>query len=295
MPEDDRLLTEGLVNSYIHDPNTLVLCVLVGSDDTLDKGAALKLLTDAGKLESTIIALTKSDKVHEDDVEDNIFKRVLLKFDTSPTKLEGLKGCVAVVNRKHQDSSLTLEQAADKELEVFAKMLHEAQGEYKDAAMQHQLAARLTSKQLMVMLDKMYHAHITSKWVDATLVTIAGKQSEVLKTLESLGPAPETMSHADVLTPLFCRVSLQSTLCISSLCLRLSACMRACLLTSAVSALHIALGMSKIEDQLMSIAATKYACQVIFSCLHNKCLFSFACTVLSSQNDILYASVQPPY
>lgn len=233
LPEDDRVLTEGLVNSYIHDPNTLVLCVLVGSDDTLDKGAALKLLTDAGKLESTIIALTKSDKVHEDDIEDNIFKRILLKSDTSPTQLEGLKACVAVVNRKHQDSSLTLEQAAVKEREIFAKMLHEAQGEYKDPAMQHQLAARMTTKQLMDMLNKMYHAHIKDKWVDATLKRMSHVQSEVLKTLESLGPAPETLSHADVLTPLFCKVSLQSTLCISCFCLRLSACLRACLLTSA--------------------------------------------------------------
>ena len=135
LPEEDRIQTERLVNSYISDPNTLVLCVVEGTDAVLDKGNALKVVIDANKLGSTILALTKSDKVHEDDVEDYIFRRILLKSGTTPAHLEGLKGCVAVVNRKHQDIALTLEEAADKELQVFAQMLHEAEGEYKASAM----------------------------------------------------------------------------------------------------------------------------------------------------------------
>ncbi len=32
LPEQDRIQTERLVNSYISDPNTLVLCVVEGTD-----------------------------------------------------------------------------------------------------------------------------------------------------------------------------------------------------------------------------------------------------------------------
>ena len=42
-------------------PNTLVLCVVAATDAALDQGAALKLLIDANKLDSTIVALIKSD------------------------------------------------------------------------------------------------------------------------------------------------------------------------------------------------------------------------------------------
>ena len=235
LPEVDRLQTEGLVNSYICDSNTLVLCVLEATDAALDKGFALKALIDAGKLGSTIIALTKSDKVHEDDFEDHVFKRLLLKSETSPVQLEGLKGCVAVVNRRHQDSDLTLEQAAEKELTVFAKMLNEAQGEFKTPAMQRQLGAAMTSKQLMVMLNKMYHAHITGEWVNATLATISAEQSKVRKSLEQLGEAPETLSKADVLIALYSKVSLPAYLSMFAyLSVRPSACLHVFIYTTCL-------------------------------------------------------------
>ena len=218
LPEEDRIQTERLVNSYISDSNTLVLCVMEGTDAVLDKGNALKVVIDANKLGSTILALTKSDKVHEDDTEDYIFKRILLEPGSTPALLEGLKGCVAVVNRKHQDSALTLEQAADKELQVFAQMLHEAEGDYKAAAMQRRLGKRMTSKQLVVMLNKMYHAHITSKWVDETLTLIADEASKVKGSLQELGP--EALSIGAQMATLNCKVCLP-------ICL--PACLPACL------------------------------------------------------------------
>lgn len=249
VPEADRLQTEGLVNSYISDPNTLVLCVLEATDAALDKGFALKALVDAGKLGSTIIALTKSDKVHEDDFEDHVFKRLLLKSETSPVQLEGLEGCVAVVNRKHQDQTLTLEQAADRELTVFAKMLHEAHGKYKTPAMQRQLGAAMTSKQLMVMLNNMYHAHITGKWVDATLATITGERSKVEKSLEQLGEAPETLSKADVLTALYSKVGLPA--CLSLL---------ACLFVHLLACLSVFSFLSRASMSVLSLTRRLHIC-----------------------------------
>ena len=38
------------------------------------------------------------------------------------------------------------------------------------------------------MLNKMYHAHITSKWVDETLTLIADEASKVKGSLQELGP-----------------------------------------------------------------------------------------------------------
>ncbi|DBA96136.1 TPA: hypothetical protein ACH3X1_015622 [Trebouxia sp. C0004] len=79
LPEEDRIQSERLVHSYISDPKALVLCVVEGADAVLDKRNALKVVIDANKLGSTTGALTKSDKVHEDEVEDYSFKCILVK------------------------------------------------------------------------------------------------------------------------------------------------------------------------------------------------------------------------
>ncbi|KAL0019724.1 hypothetical protein WJX77_005411 [Trebouxia sp. C0004] len=138
LPEEDRIQSERLVHSYISDPKALVLCVVEGADAVLDKRNALKVVIDANKLGSTTGALTKSDKLSS-----------TASIWTSP-----------------------LEEAADKELQVFAQMLHDAD---KAAAMQRQLGRSMTSKQLIVMPNKLYHAHTTGTWVDETLTLIAGE------------------------------------------------------------------------------------------------------------------------
>lgn len=97
-------------------------------------------------------------------MEDHIFKRILLECKTSPAQLKGLKGCVAVVNRTQKDSALTLEQAADKELRFFAKMLHKAREKYQEPAVQHRLSAGMTSKQLMAQQFLLSNARSRSVW-----------------------------------------------------------------------------------------------------------------------------------
>lgn len=66
--EEDRVMTEGLVQQYIRDPNTLVLCVVEATEGRLDNSNALKIVSQQGKLPSTILALTKADQVHEDNI-----------------------------------------------------------------------------------------------------------------------------------------------------------------------------------------------------------------------------------
>ena len=206
-PEEDRLQSEGLVIKYIKNPNTLVLCVIPATDDTLDKGTAIRVLTEAGKLPSTILALTKSDKVHEEDIKDQILNRILLKSETRPDKLPGLKGCVAVMNRKPQDSALSLEQAAVREKELFTKMLDQVPESYREASVMMQLHSSVTSQQLMVMMDKMYHDHIVSAWKNHLLTEIVFAQMHVKREEDSLGPDPAFLKSADVMDQLYSKVS----------------------------------------------------------------------------------------
>ena len=205
-PDQDRIQSEALVKKYIVGTNTLVLCVIPATDDTLDKGSAFRLISAADKLRSTILALTKSDKVHEDDIEDQIFKRILQKRETSQWELGGLQGCVAVMNRKQQDSHVSLEDAAVKERDLFAKMLAQAPEAYQTEAMQQELRNSMTSEQLMVALDKMYHKRIVSVWRDEVKAKIQLAQQQAIEDEQKLGSNPATLNHTDVMQELYAQV-----------------------------------------------------------------------------------------
>ncbi|DBA96135.1 TPA: hypothetical protein ACH3X1_015621 [Trebouxia sp. C0004] len=89
-------------------------------------------------------------------------------------------------------------------------MLHDAD---KAAAMQRQLGRSMTSKQLIVMPNKLYHAHTTGTWVDETLTLIAGEVSKVKGSLQKLGPAPDASSIAkEVDSACLCREVSQAVL-----------------------------------------------------------------------------------
>lgn len=205
-PEADKLQSEGLVNKYINNPNTLVLCVIPATADTLDQQTAIPILTKAGKLSSTILALTKSDKVPKDDIKDWILDRILLTSQTTPDQLPGLKGCVAVVNRKH-DSSLTLEQAAEVEKDFFTQMLAQVPEPYQTASVMKQLEESMTSQQLMVMMDKMYHNHIVSAWKTHLLTEIDLARAHCREKERELGSDPAHLNIVEVMDQLYTEVS----------------------------------------------------------------------------------------
>ena len=206
-PEEDRVQSEGLVNKYIKGKDVLVLCVVPATDDTLDKGPALRVLSVARKLPNTILALTKCDKVHEDDLADQILERILLQSETSPHRLPGLRGCVAVMNRKQQDGCLSLEEAALREKNLFSKILDHLPERFRAADVRQQLQNSMTSKQLMVALDGLYHSHIVSDWRDNLLEELMAEQQKAVKDEEALGPDPTTVNAATVMDKLYDEVS----------------------------------------------------------------------------------------
>ena len=139
--------------------------------------------------------------------EDQVFKRILLSSETG--QLEGLKGCVAVMNCKQQDSNLTLQQAADKEVATFLQLLQEAPAEYKTEAMQQKLGSGMTSKQLIFKLDEMYHDHIIHKWRDGVILKIVQAKRHSKQSLHDLGPAPDTSQSTHVLSALYDKVCFE--------------------------------------------------------------------------------------
>lgn len=197
--------TVGLVKKYLADPATLVLCVVDASLPSLDSSPAVKMIREADKLGSTILALTKADLVQDTDlIAANIFDRIL-RQSAEMQELSDLAGCVAVINRKH-NGQLSLLQAETAEKATFATRFQNPAEAYTAPDIQAKLKDNSTSSQLIVKLDALFHSHIQEQWMPAALKSIESAKQKVKAKCAMLGPAPEKLKVCDVLTVLINQV-----------------------------------------------------------------------------------------
>jgi len=199
--------TTHLVNSYINAPDTLVLCVVDATIPSLDSSVAIKAVRDANKLPRTILALTKSDLIQdEESIVEQIFERVL--GNSAETKdLAGLAGCVAVVNRVSQDH-VTLIEAESAEQGLFSRLFADPAEAYAPPEVQRQLRSNTTTSQLIAQLDSLFHQHIVESWTPSALALIQRKLSKMQRSITRLGPAPESLDPTAVLKVLVSQVQL---------------------------------------------------------------------------------------
>lgn len=124
LPEAQAKLTHRLAEKYLKQKDTLVLCVVDATIASLTDSKALTMVHAAGKLDSTIVALTKSDLIRNDSEIIRFFGRVLRDSseDADNQLLDDLAGCVAVANRNHRDH-LSLVEAEVEEQRIFGEML----------------------------------------------------------------------------------------------------------------------------------------------------------------------------
>ncbi len=150
--------TSDLLYKYLNMENTLVLCVISATNDALDGDVAFGMVKAVGKLDRTILAITKSDKLKtRSQISEQIFERLLRKSDVGQYFSE-VAGCVAVSNRFQKQSLAT---ADAKEAALFKKMLQSVEAEYASEDVQKQLRDNSSVHQLILKLDNMYHLPCT--------------------------------------------------------------------------------------------------------------------------------------
>ena len=144
------------------DTLTIVLCVIPATNACIDGGPALNLVQRYGKPDSTIVALTKADRLDLDDadeVRDQLFQPLLCNLDC----LSGIGGCVAVSNRKH-DVNVGLAEMRARETAMFERLLATASGEFATDAIKQRLRANMGTKQLILQLAAIYRRQLVDSW-----------------------------------------------------------------------------------------------------------------------------------
>ena len=180
-------------------PDTLALCVLDATTTAFDSSVALKLIRESGKLDSTIIAMTKSDLLKDQEYQyvPKIFDRILGQSSDNQ-HLQGLAGCVAVANCP-AFSNVSLAEANAAERLLFDSMMDEPAPAFADERTQLQLRSNTTVKRLIVQLDSMFHSYIVQRWKPAALERIADMLDAAHSNLDLLGPPVEDLTPASII------------------------------------------------------------------------------------------------
>jgi len=169
-PDNLRIKSKTIVNKYIIQENTLIICVIPASTPRLTSNQALGLIIDAKKTKDCIIALSMVDLLHDDDIE-LFINRILMKSDEI-NKLDihniiGLSNNNKINEKKwFSDNILTFIDNKDIEVELISK---------------------ITIENLLKSVDIMYDNYIKINWKGKAITTADKKISLLNDEYKKLG------------------------------------------------------------------------------------------------------------
>ena len=210
-PAEKQQQTEGLVNKYLQNKDTLVICVEEATCGNLDGGQALGLVLRAQKSKHTIVALTKCDNLASTEIKKRLLLRVLRssgEITDAKQKDTDFAGCVAVINRSHHDVK-TLLEAGDEEQLTF-----ETQVFAKDPAMPQLFSAQAPAVQaslsiasLIAQVEAMYRRFVLKDWKFKALQRLRLIMANEDRQMKSLGPHPNQLAVKDVMQAVWAQLN----------------------------------------------------------------------------------------
>lgn len=221
-------ISKQVVNRFLKrgDPETLVLCVIAAhSGLPLEDSTAVMKVRECDHNASTIVVLTKADKVdHQltdpDELETQLFVPLLRGLGRPGLEwLHSMGGCVAVCNRK-QDNTVSLIEQRKVEAALFQGMLARATGEFATDERKQQLSQNMGSKQLIMQMAAMYRRHIVTTWVPRAKQDAERLRDQIGTQMSNLGPHPDQMPITELLAAIQTKVSFP--LCVKTCCGHLS-------------------------------------------------------------------------
>ena len=185
-PEDMAIMTHKIVNKYMDDPHTLIMCVVPATVPRLTSLEAIALIEKYKKQAQSILVLTMPDRVIERDFDELVAQRVA----GLSNELEGMniKVCVAVKNRTHHND-VSLVVADDDEKVFFAQAL----GRISDSELKMKAEINCGLGNLLRVMDDVYRDYIMDVWKPLALSMLQDHLSRLDGEIACLGSTTLTM------------------------------------------------------------------------------------------------------
>ncbi len=148
-PAEMRDKSKNIINKYITQPNTLIICVIPANTTRLTSNQALGMVNDANKTKDCIIALTMVDLLHNDDIEIFI-DRILLR--NNEIKKLNIKKIIGVISHKNKDINENV---------WFDNNLLNT---INDNNLKNNIKKNISLENLLISVDEMFNDFISSNW-----------------------------------------------------------------------------------------------------------------------------------
>lgn len=169
-PDNLRQKSKTIVNKYIVQENTLIICVIPASTPRLTSNQALGLVIDAKKTKECIIALSMTDLLHDDDIE-TFISRILMKSDEI-NQLD-IYNVIGLSNNNNIDEKKWFSD------NILAYITNEK--------IKKQIIAKITLENLLKSVDAMYDNYIKLNWKGKAIETASNKIIMLNEQYKELG------------------------------------------------------------------------------------------------------------
>jgi len=179
-PADLREKSKNIINKYINQTNTLIICAIPANTPRLTSNQALGMIIDAKKINDCIITLTKVDVLHEDDIE-LFIDRILMKSDE--IKNLNIKKIVGVISYKNKD--------INENIWFNNNILNNID----DINIKKNIENSITVEKLLIGVDDMFNNFISTNWKKDAINKANQKILDLEKELNKLGSDKITITE----------------------------------------------------------------------------------------------------
>ena len=171
-PAELREKSKNIINKYINQPNTLIICVIPANTTRLTSNQALGMVNDANKTKDCLIALTMVDLLHNDDIE-LFIDRILLR--NNEVKNLNIKKIIGVISHKNKDINENV---------WFDNNLLST---INDISLINEIKQNITLENLLISVDNMFNDFISNNWKNNAIVKTTMQINKLENELAALG------------------------------------------------------------------------------------------------------------
>ena len=179
-PADMRDKSKNIINKYINQPNTLIICVIPANTTRLTANQALGMVNDANKTKDCLIVLTMVDLLHNDDIE-LFIDRILMK--NNEIKKLNIKKVIGVISHKNKDINEN----------VWFK--NNLLNNIDDNSLKEEINKNITLENLLISVDDMFNDFINTNWKDNAINKTNQQILKLENELNELGTEDITLKE----------------------------------------------------------------------------------------------------
>jgi len=172
-----------MTESYIIQPNTIVLCVVPATTPRITSYTPIAMLKKHNKIKDTIMVLIMCDRVQENNIYELIVERICRSGDEFEDMV--FAGCNAVINRD-RDRKTLMENDVEETNWFKTNVINKTPKKFIHSK---RLFKNIGTSILIDNIDIFYNKYIEDHWIPQTIEMLKKDLLEKKNTHDNLGPS----------------------------------------------------------------------------------------------------------